>query len=335
MNHPHPHFSELSVAVASTVRTWKHESRDLYHGIPVTITARDCPEKTWQTAWDLLVDADAVFNRFAPTSELSRLAAMPDGTTAQLSTTLAAGIRAALHAFRISHGYSDASIRPLVALWRSAVDQQRWPEADAITEARKHCRLHELTIDEHDRLLVTGPSWCVDLDLGGVIKGVLVDWVARLLHVAGSRHFLVQIGGETTALGFSQRDRPWRIGIQHPCLEAATWMVLSVPDGGISCSTSADYRRGWAIHNQSVSHLINPRTGQPASPDLLTAHVAIPHWGRCGDAEALTKVVALADLETADAILATQQAEWLHLEAVEQGIAETQSAAMVRFGVTS
>src|SRR5258708_6680606 len=56
-------------APPATAGGWRRERRELYHGIPVVLAARDCPEAVWNDAWRLLVDADAVFNRFAPTSE--------------------------------------------------------------------------------------------------------------------------------------------------------------------------------------------------------------------------------------------------------------------------
>lgn len=304
---------------------WRQERRALYHGIPVTVVARGCPGHAWDDVWRLLVDADGVFNRFSPTSAISRLAALPDGRGAQLPSALAVGIRAALHAHILSRGASDASIRPLVALWRRAVEIQVWPGAEEIAAARARCRLGDVRVAADDRLVVRGGPWVADLDLGGVIKGVLVDQVAVRLRAAGVTDLLVQIGGETTVFGRSGTGRPWRIGLQHPLVAHETWAVLRAPEGGLSCSTSADYRRGWNISGLPVSHLIDPRNGHPASPDLLTAHVAIPACGRCGDAEALSKTVALLESEVAAEVVAEAGGEWLHLAACDDGVDETRS----------
>jgi thiamine biosynthesis lipoprotein len=309
---------------------WRKERRELYHGIPVTVAARGCPDGAWDAVWRLLVDADGVFNRFSPTSAISRLAALPDCQGEQPPPALAAGIRAALRALVLSRGASDASIRPLVALWRLAVERQEWPAPDRIAAARARCRLRDVHLAADGRLVRRGGPWMADLDLGGVIKGVLVDQVAERLRAAGVADLLVQVGGETTTLGRAAAGRPWRIGLQHPLVEDATWLVLQAPDGGLSCSTSADYRRGWSIAGAPVSHLIDPRDGRPASPDLLTAQVAFPACGRCGDAEALGKAVALLEREEADQAVAAAGGEWLHLAACAEGVVETRSLGFER-----
>ncbi len=297
----------------------------LYHGIPVTIIAKDCSNATWVDAWRLLVDADDVFNRFKKTSEISRLAVLPHAHGVPISTSLAAGVRAALHAFTLSRGACNASVRPLVALWRGAVENQQWPTTAAIDEARALCRLSDLSIDEKNCLIISGSPWKADLDLGGMVKGVLVDQVANLLTQSGVKNFLVQVGGETTTYGQSPQIRPWRIGIQHPVWVNQTWLIIQAPTHGFSCSTSADYRRGFSISDTPISHLINPQTGRPADPDLLTAHVSFSTWGRCRDAEALTKSLAFLPREMAAEAIADAGGEWLHLLADDEGVVETRS----------
>ncbi|MEK7414249.1 MAG: FAD:protein FMN transferase [Planctomycetota bacterium] len=310
--------------------TWLQERRELYHGIPVTLKALGCPAAVWDSVWKLLVDADQVFNRFAPASEISQLAQQPTSHGCQISPMLGLGIRAALHARTLTRGTADASIRPLVAIWRQAVADQTWPSDSVLAAAHQQCRLRDVSIDENNCLTVSGSSWCADLDLGGIIKGVLVDLAAERLRHAGVEHLLVQIGGETTVCGRSPTGEPWRLGLQHPLLEQETWLVLHAPPEGLSCSTSADYRRAWEIAGTPVSHLIDPRTGRPASPDLLTAHVAIPNCGRCSDCEALTKAVALMERTEADDVVTAVGGEWLHLEARDQGVMESRSHGFER-----
>jgi thiamine biosynthesis lipoprotein len=297
----------------------------------VTLAACGCPDAVWDDAWRLLRDADGVFNRFAPDSEISRLAGLPDADGARLSPLLAIGVRAALRALHLSRGAADASVRPLVALWRTAVAAQEWPDAAAIAHARGECRLVDAEVDAQDRLRVDGPAWIADLDLGGVVKGVLVDLVAQRFAAAGVGDVLVQIGGETTVRGHGPAGGRWRIGVQHPLIQDAVWGVLVAPAAGLSCSTSADYRRGWTIAGVPVSHLIDPRSGMPARADLLTAHVAMAGWGRCGDAEALTKALALLSRDEADDAVRAAGGEWLHVAIDDDALVETRSYGFAAF----
>ncbi len=94
-----------------------------------------------------------------------------------------------------------------------------------------------------------------------------------MLRTAGHAHFSVNAGGDVMVAGNADRaeqDPGWRIGIQHPWQRERLAAVLVVSD--VAIATSGRYERG--------DHVIDPRTGRPASglasvtvvgPDLAIA----------------------------------------------------------------
>lgn len=156
----------------------------------------------------------------------------------------------------------NPAIGGLIALWgfQSDVPRSTLPPADAIVYWRKAApRMTDLH-------LANGMAWsdnpAVQIDLGGYAKGYALDEAARILKAHGIRNALVNIGGNLIALG-QHGAQPWRIGIQHP-RAAGMLATLDLRDGE-ALGTSGDYQRYFEVAGKRYSHLIDPRTGYPAT----------------------------------------------------------------------
>ena len=154
------------------------------------------------------------------------------------------------------------------------------PDAALIAEwVRKRPRMADLVIEDN---VVSSRNPAVQLDLGGYAKGRALDDAIALLKTHGIRNALVNIGGNVIALG-RHGDRPWRVGIQHP-RRPGTLATLDLQDGE-AIGTSGDYQRYFEVGGQRYSHLIDPRTGRPASAmQAATVLIGGEHAGTRSDA---------------------------------------------------
>lgn len=106
------------------------------------------------------------------------------------------------------------------------------------------------------------------LDPSGYVKGWAVEEAAWLLDAAGARDYLLNAGGDVIARGEAAPGLPWRIGIRHPDQVDRLAAVLAVRDRAVA--TSGTYERG--------DHIVDPRTGRPAS-GLRSLTVVGPRLG--------------------------------------------------------
>jgi thiamine biosynthesis lipoprotein len=113
-----------------------------------------------------------------------------------------------------------------------------------------------------EHLMVWSDNPAVRLDLGGYAKGYALDQAVLVLRQHGVRNALVNIGGNVIALG-KHGDRAWKVGIQHP-RQAGVIATLELLDGE-AIGTSGDYQRYFEADGKHYCHLIDPRTGWPAS----------------------------------------------------------------------
>ena len=216
-------------------------------------------------------------------SELSRLnAALAKGERTPVSPELAAMLRDAQTLSAASNDLFNPAIGGLIALWGFHADtpQGKVPDAAAIARWVKAApRMRDLHI-ENDTIWSDNPA--VQLDLGGYAKGRALDDAVAILKAHGIANALVNIGGNVIALG-QHGDRPWRVGIQHP-RKPGTLATLDLHDGE-AIGTSGDYQRYFEAGGHRYCHLIDPRSGWPASGmQSVTILVSGEHAGTRSDA---------------------------------------------------
>jgi thiamine biosynthesis lipoprotein len=230
-------------------------------------------------------------SRFRADSDLMRLNAAA-GQLVVVPLALWQVIRVALDAAR----QSDGLVRPtvLAALEAAgydrsfeAIDQGRTTRdhigmvarAGAATEAKRPAplALHSASADWRTIVLdqrthaVRLPAG-VRLDLGGVAKGWAAEQAARRLAAAGPA--LVDAGGEIAVSGPMADGSPWPIAIANPLAHEESLGLLLLVQGAVATS-GRDYRR-WMRGGVEQHHIIDPRSGQPAETDVLSATIVAP-----------------------------------------------------------
>lgn len=225
-------------------------------------------------------------------SELSTLnAALAAGKSAEVSEELAAWLREAQALSAAGDGLFDPGIGRLIALWGFQNDEYpaQLPNPAALAAWRATpAGIADLHLDGRR---VSSRSPQVAIDFGGYLKGVALDRAAAILRAHGVGNALINIGGNVMALG-RKNGEPWRVGIQHPRQPGAL-ATLELADGE-AVGTSGDYQRYFEVGGQRYSHLIDPRSGEPAQHTRALT-VLIPGGAQAGmRSDALSKPLFIA-----------------------------------------
>ena len=165
-------------------------------------------------------------------------------------------------------GAVDITSGCLWKAWGFAKRQGRIPSADELNNARKHTGCHFLELDEAAQTIrFKKPG--IELNFGCVGKGFALDIAAEKLRTHAVDRFLFA-GGLSSMLASGQN---WKIGIAHPLRPGQRFRELALND--IAVSTSGSQKQFFRHGGRRYSHLIDPRTGQPAE-EVLTATVLAP-----------------------------------------------------------
>ena len=121
------------------------------------------------------------------------------------------------------------------------------------------------------------------IDLGGIGKGFAVDKAVAVLRARGLHDFVVKAGGDLYCSG-KHGERPWKVGVRDPRDDdGGFFAVMPVQDAAFS--TSGDYERFFVLGGKRYHHIIDPRTGFPATASRSATVLARD----ATEAEGLTK----------------------------------------------
>jgi thiamine biosynthesis lipoprotein len=116
------------------------------------------------------------------------------------------------------------------------------------------------------------PTAGMELDFGGFVKEYAADRAADVCRAFGVRHGLVDLGGDLAVIGAHPDGSGWRVGIRDPRTPGRALASVELRSGGIA--SSGDYERGMTVGGRRYSHILDPRTGWPASGPAAVSVVA-------------------------------------------------------------
>lgn len=213
-------------------------------------------------------ELEARWSRFRSTSEVTRLN-RAGGRALEVSYDTYLLVQRACQAWHLSDGAFDPTV--LEALEISGYDRSfETLSADGPTP----CLVGGPTpgcagIELDDRGLMVRLPAGVGFDPGGIGKGLAADIVAAQVMRGGATGVLVSIGGDVVALGASPEVGGWTVEINEPTICASPLATLSFAEGAVA--TSVTTRRTWVANGEARHHLIDPRTGQSHTGDVVLA----------------------------------------------------------------
>lgn len=215
-----------------------------------------------------LHDADTRWSAKNPESEISALNSAAGVSEVALSDDTLDMLEKSVQYSVYTNGFFDITVGSLVNLWD--ISKAQIPSNESITTAIHKTGFNLLEINKENKtamLSCTGAA----VDLGAVAKGYATAELLNILKKNGISSALINLGGNTYALGNRSDGTPWKIGIQDPGDTSRTIGDLSVYD--TSVITSGNYQRYFEKDGVRYHHIINPYTGNPSNSGLLSVTV--------------------------------------------------------------
>ena len=100
------------------------------------------------------------------------------------------------------------------------------------------------------------------LGLGGIAKGYGVDRASAVLRAKGLTDFMVQAGGDLYVSG-QKGTASWMVGVRDP--RGPKDVIAKMPIKDHAFSTAGDYERSFVLDGKRYHHIIDPKTGYPAT----------------------------------------------------------------------
>ncbi len=112
------------------------------------------------------------------------------------------------------------------------------------------------------------------IDFNAIAKGYAIDVIGHFLESKNIANYMVEVGGEIRARGVNDKGELWKIGIEKPLTDGTRALETTVNLYNQAMATSGNYRKFKVDEKgRKFVHTINPKTGQTAQNDLLSATV--------------------------------------------------------------
>ena len=242
----------------------------LAQGSYYAVTYYDEQNRNFQREIDSIFHAvDMSVNLWVDSSIISKVNRNEEVT---LDSIFIDNFNIAQEAARLSDGYFDPTISPIVAAWGFSYKSGDSLTPQLIDSLRQLVDYRNIRI-ENGKVVKENPA--MTLDFNAIAQGYTSDLIARFLESRGVKNFLVDTGGEIMARGEKPDGKPWIVGIEKPAenmdSERIVQTRIALRDKGLV--TSGSTRKYVERNGKRYSHCINPKTGYPVEHQLLSATV--------------------------------------------------------------
>ncbi len=196
-----------------------------------------------------------------------------------------------------SNGALDASAETVSKLWKTAAKQNRIPTDEEISAAVSLVKQQHYILNKQN--LTAQRVSDAPLILNSFAKSYIMNKAANAaMHTNGVTGLVLNIGGDILVKG----QQVEQVQVSNPKADAENDPpVASIQVSNKTIATSGNYRRGEQINGKWYSHIVDPRTGQPAGGVISATVIA----DKATDAGALATALNVLSPEEGQKLVAT------------------------------
>jgi len=172
--------------------------------------------------------------------------------------------RRAIRLSEITDGAFDISFAAMEKIWKFDGSMTEVPSPDAVRRSVEKVGYMNIELDSIDQtIFLKRPG--MKIGFGALGEGYAVDRCRKMMQERGVKAGLINATGDMTAWGkrpVGRKSEPWNVGIAHPFKRGKVARKFSL-DGSVA--TSGNYEKFVEIEGKRYSHIINPKTGYPAT----------------------------------------------------------------------
>jgi len=233
-----------------------------------------------ERCFDLADRCEALWSRFIPTSDISRLN-WAEGAAVDVDPLTVRLICAMWQGAALTDGDFDPTLLPQVIAAGYAASVVA---PDLVTtlpvSAVGRGRLDDIRLDGASVRMPVGTT----LDPGGIGKGLAADILCEFGLAQGAWGIMAEISGDIVVAGRAPDAVAWLLGVEDPFEASRHLTTVRIARGAIV--TSSQRKRRFDTPAGQQHHLIDPRSGSSAATDIQTVTVIAATGAR---AEALAK----------------------------------------------
>lgn len=163
---------------------------------------------------------------------------------------------------KLTNGAFDISYASMDKIWKFDGSMKEMPTKEAIKNSVEKIGYEKIIMNDSTKTIFLKEKG-MKLGLGGIGQGYIADKVKALLQNEGCQSGIVNVSGDINTWGKQIDGKPWTIGIINPMNKNKVFATFPLEDSAVE--TSGSYEKFVMFNGVRYSHIIDPRTGYPAT----------------------------------------------------------------------
>lgn len=171
-------------------------------------------------------------------------------------------IQRAIGISKLTDGAFDISYASMDRIWKFDGSMKEIPSEEEIKASVSKVGYENIILDrENSTVFLQLPG--MKIGFGGIGKGYAADKAKELLIKNGVPGGIINASGDMNTWGKQPSGKDWTVAITNPMNRNTAFATLPLKEGAVV--TSGDYEKFVKFDQIRYAHIINPRTGFPAT----------------------------------------------------------------------
>ena len=163
---------------------------------------------------------------------------------------------------KLTSGAFDISYASMDRIWKFDGSMKEMPTPEEIRKSVEKVGYQNIILNSKDTTIFLKNKG-MKLGLGGIGQGYIADKIKVLLQEKGCNSGLVNVSGDINTWGKQPNGNLWTVGIVNPMNKNKVFATFPLDDSAVE--TSGSYEKYVTFNGKRYSHIIDPRTGYPAT----------------------------------------------------------------------
>ena len=230
----------------------------------ITVVAKDSVEGNYFTtlAIDEVKRIESLISDWIPTTQISKVNHNAGIQPVKVDQEVYDLVERAIKISKLTSGAFDISYASMDKIWKFDGSMKEIPSEEAIKKSVEKVGYQNIILNPKDTTIFLKNKG-MKLGLGGIGQGYIADKIKVLLQVKGCKSGLVNVSGDINTWGKQPDGQSWTVGIVNPMNKNKVFATFPLDDSAVE--TSGSYEKYVTFNGKRYSHIIDPRTGYPAS----------------------------------------------------------------------
>ena len=230
----------------------------------ITVVATDSVQANQfvNMAFDEVTRIEHLISDWIPTTQISKVNQQAGIAAVKVDLEVFELVERALKISKLTDGAFDISYASMDKIWKFDGSMKTMPTEEAIKKSVAKVGYEHILLDANNTTIFLEKEG-MKLGLGGIGQGYIADKIKALLQKNGCTSGLVNVSGDINTWGKQPNGADWSVGIVNPMNKNKVFATFPLYDSAVE--TSGSYEKYVTFNGKRYSHIIDPRTGYPAT----------------------------------------------------------------------